>query len=125
VGAGFASTLFAVALLASGQNSSITGTLGRAGGDGRLYPYEAEAVGAADGHAHAGDHPDDYCGGILRLTRNGKACLLLSQVILSLQLSFAVVPLVKLTGDRKRMGEFANGWLLKGTAWFVAVLIAG
>jgi manganese transport protein len=46
-------------------------------------------------------------------------------VILSLQLSFAVVPLVILTGNRKRMGEFVNAPWLKALSWFVAVLIAG
>jgi manganese transport protein len=51
--------------------------------------------------------------------------LILSQVILSLQLSFAVVPLVMFTGSRKHMGEFVNGRLLQGLAWFTAVLIAG
>jgi manganese transport protein len=51
--------------------------------------------------------------------------LLISQVILSLQLSFAVVPLVMFTGNRKKMGEFANGRKLQALAWFVAVLIAG
>jgi manganese transport protein len=51
--------------------------------------------------------------------------LILSQVILSLQLSFAVVPLVVFTGSRKRMGEFVNGRWLQGLAWVVAVLIAG
>jgi manganese transport protein len=51
--------------------------------------------------------------------------LILSQVILSLQLSFAVVPLVKFTNDRKKMGEFANPLWLSITAWFIAVIIMG
>ena len=51
--------------------------------------------------------------------------LILSQVILSLQLSFAVVPLVMFTGDRKKMGEFVNGRWLQALAWSTAVLIAG
>jgi manganese transport protein len=51
--------------------------------------------------------------------------LILSQVILSLQLSFAVVPLVLFTGSRKLMGEFVNGRALQALAWLVAVLIAG
>jgi manganese transport protein len=49
----------------------------------------------------------------------------LSQVILSLQLSFAVVPLVMFTGDRAKMGEFVNARWLKTLAWTTAVLIAG
>jgi len=51
--------------------------------------------------------------------------LLLSQVILSLQLSFAVVPLVIFTGNRKRMGEFTNAPWLKALSWTTAALIAG
>ncbi len=50
--------------------------------------------------------------------------LLLSQVILSLQLSFAVVPLVLITGNRKKMGEFVNAPWLKVLSWGCAVLIA-
>jgi len=46
-------------------------------------------------------------------------------VILSLQLSFAVVPLVLFTGSRKKMGEFVNGRGLQALAWFAAALIAG
>jgi manganese transport protein len=51
--------------------------------------------------------------------------LILSQVILSLQLSFAVVPLVLFTGSRKKMGEFVNGRALQVVAWSTAVVIAG
>ncbi len=51
--------------------------------------------------------------------------LILSQVILSLQLSFAVVPLVMFTGDRKKMGEFVNGRWLQALAWVTAAVIAG
>jgi manganese transport protein len=57
--------------------------------------------------------------------RGTEKLLLLSQVILSLQLSFAVIPLVLFTGSRKKMGEFANVYWLQGLAWFVAALIAG
>ena len=98
VGATFASTLFAVALLASGQNSSITGTLA-------IIP--TIIVVAVTGEQ-----------GTERL-------LILSQVILSLQLSFAVVPLVMFTSNRKMMGEFVNAGWLKALAWTTAVLIAG
>jgi manganese transport protein len=51
--------------------------------------------------------------------------LLFSQVILSLQLSFAVVPLVLFTGNRKIMGEFVNARWLQGLSWLAAFLIAG
>ncbi len=57
--------------------------------------------------------------------RGTEKLLLLSQVILSLQLSFAVVPLVIFTGSRKTMGEFENGRWLQGLSWFTAALIAG
>jgi manganese transport protein len=50
--------------------------------------------------------------------------LILSQVVLSLQLSFAVIPLVRFTSDRFKMGEFANPWWLAALAWVVAVVIA-
>ncbi len=124
VGAGFASTLFAVALLASGQNSSITGTLaGQVVMEGfihmRLKPWARRMVTRTLAIiptiivvALYGSHGTEKL-------------LILSQVILSFQLSFAVVPLVKFTCDRKRMGEFTNGPLLKFTSWFVAALIAG
>ena len=124
VGAGFASTLFAVALLASGQNSSITGTLaGQVVMEGfihmKLKPWARRMVTRTLAIiptiivvALYGSHGTEKL-------------LILSQVILSFQLSFAVVPLVKFTCDRKRMGEFTNGPLLKFTSWFVAALIAG
>jgi manganese transport protein len=50
--------------------------------------------------------------------------LVLSQVILSMQLSFAVFPLVMFTGDRRKMGEFVNATWVKGLAWTVAAFIA-
>jgi len=51
--------------------------------------------------------------------------LILSQVVLSMQLSFAVFPLVAFTSDRRRMGEFVNAAWLKWLSWAVAFLIAG
>jgi manganese transport protein len=57
--------------------------------------------------------------------RGTEKLLLWSQVILSLQLSFAVIPLVIFTGSRKTMGEFVNGRWLQGLSWLVAALIAG
>lgn len=123
VGAAGASTLFAVALLASGQNSSITGTLaGQVVMEGflhiRLKPWLRRLVTRSMAIiptiivvAVAGE-------------RGTEKLLILSQVILSFQLSFAVVPLVLFTGDRKRMGEFVNGRWLQALAWTAAVLIA-
>ena len=49
--------------------------------------------------------------------------LILSQVILSVQLSFAVVPLVTFTSDKKKMGVFVNGPVLKTAAWIISIII--
>ena len=119
-----ASTLFAVALLASGQNSSITGTLaGQVVMEGfihlkvtpwlrRLITRSIAIVPTIIVVAFTGE-------------QGTEKLLILSQVILSLQLSFAVVPLVLFTGNRKLMGEFVNPRWLQALAWIVAVLIAG
>jgi manganese transport protein len=124
VGAAGASTLFAIALLASGQNSSITGTLaGQVVMEGfihikvapwlrRLITRSLAIIPTIIVVAVTGE-------------RGTEKLLLLSQVILSLQLSFAVVPLVIFTGSRKKMGEFVNSRWLQGLSWFTAALIAG
>jgi manganese transport protein len=124
VGAAGASTLFAVALLASGQNSSITGTLaGQVVMEGfvhlKVAPWLRRLI--------------TRCIAIvptiivvaLRGEHGTETLLLLSQVILSLQLSFAVIPLVIFTGDKRKMGEFVNAPWLKTLAWSTASLIAG
>ena len=49
--------------------------------------------------------------------------LILSQVVLSFQLSFAVIPLIIFTSDKEKMGEFANAWWMKILAWTVAAII--
>ncbi|MGA2886639.1 MAG: Nramp family divalent metal transporter [Terracidiphilus sp.] len=124
VGAAGASTLFAIALLASGQNSSITGTLaGQVVMEGfihlkvspwlrRLITRSLAIIPTIIVVAVTGE-------------QGTEKLLILSQVILSMQLSFAVVPLVLFTGNRKIMGEFVNARWLQGLSWFVAVLIAG
>jgi manganese transport protein len=124
VGAAGASTLFAVALLASGQNSSITGTLaGQIVMEGFIHLKVSPWLRRLITRTLA------IIPTILVVAINGEQgtekLLILSQVILSLQLSFAVVPLVLFTGSRKRMGEFVNGRALQGLAWAAAVLIAG
>jgi manganese transport protein len=123
VGAASASTLFAVALLASGQNSSITGTLaGQVVMEGfihlsvppwlrRMITRSLAIVPTVIVVLVAGE-------------QGTEKLLILSQVILSFQLSFAVVPLVLFTGNRKLMGKFVNARWLQGLAWFTAVLIA-
>jgi manganese transport protein len=124
VGASAASTLFAVALLASGQNSSITGTLaGQVVMEGfihiKLQPWLRRMITRS-----VAIIPTII---VVWFTgeRGTEKLLLLSQVILSLQLSFAVVPLVIFTGSRAIMGEFVNSRLLQALSWIVAVLIAG
>jgi manganese transport protein len=124
VGAAGASTLFAIALLASGQNSSITGTLaGQVVMEGFIHIKVAPWLRRLITRSLA-IIPTII---VVAITgeRGTEKLLLLSQVILSLQLSFAVVPLVLFTGSRKIMGEFVNGRLLQGLSWLVAVLIAG
>lgn len=119
-----ASALFAIALLASGQNSSITGTLaGQVVMEGfihiRLSPWlrrlltrSLAIVPTIIVVAVAGE-------------QGTEKLLILSQVILSFQLSFAVIPLVLFTSDRTRMGQFVNARWLQALAWVTAVLIAG
>jgi manganese transport protein len=123
VGAAGASTIFAVALLASGQNSSITGTLaGQVVMEGfihiRLSPWLRRLLTRS-----LAIIPTIV---VVAITgeRGTEKLLLLSQVILSLQLSFAVFPLVRFTGSRARMGQFANGRALQALAWTAAFLIA-
>ncbi|HEU4631619.1 MAG TPA: Nramp family divalent metal transporter [Gemmatimonadaceae bacterium] len=122
LGAG-ASAAFALALLASGQNSTLTGTLaGQIVMEGflniRLRPWLRRLITRAIAIVPAAVTAILY-------GESGTARLLvLSQVILSLQLSFAVIPLVMFTSDRAKMGEFVNGRWLRTLAWVVAVFIA-
>jgi manganese transport protein len=124
VGAAGASTLFAIALLASGQNSSITGTLaGQVVMEGFIHLKVAPWLRRLITRSLA-IIPTII---VVAITgeRGTEKLLLLSQVILSLQLSFAVIPLVIFTGSRKKMGEFVNAPWLQALAWLVAALIAG
>jgi manganese transport protein len=124
LGTTLASTLFAVALLASGQNSTITGTLaGQIVMEGfldlRLPPWLRRLITRLIAILPA------VIVTALYGERGVGSLLILSQVILSLQLSFAVVPLVQFTGERRKMGPFANGPALRAAAWGVAVVIMG
>ncbi len=107
LGVGIASTLFAVALLASGQNSTVTATLaGQIVMEGflsiRLPPWLRRLVTRALAIIPAVTVAIIYGeAGTARL-------LVLSQVVLSMQLPFAVIPLVMFTSDKAKMGEFAN-----------------
>jgi manganese transport protein len=118
-----ASTVFALALLASGQNSTLTGTLaGQIVMEGfldlRLRPWVRRSITRAIAIVPA------VIVSVLYGERGTNSLLIFSQVILSLQLSFAVFPLVQFTSDRAKMGEFVNPGWLKALAYFVAMLIA-
>ena len=123
LGVGVASTVFALALLASGQNSTLTGTLaGQIVMEGflniRMRPWLRRLLTRAIAIVPAAITAILYGeSGTARL-------LILSQVVLSLQLSFAVFPLVMFTSDRVKMGEFANPAWLKFLAYLVAAVIA-
>jgi manganese transport protein len=122
LGAGIASTLFAVALLASGQNSTITATLaGQIVMEGfldiRLPAWLRRLVTRLLAIVPA------VIVAILYGTSGTAKLLVLSQVILSLQLPFAVVPLVRFTSDKAKMGAFANPLWLKLSAWAISALI--
>jgi len=122
LGIPFASVLFALALLCSGQNSTLTGTLaGQIVMEGflniRLAPWLRRLVTRLVAIVPA----------IIAVAFYGTSgtakLLIFSQVILSLQLSFAVVPLVQFTSDRTKMGEFANPRWVKVLAWLVTGII--
>lgn len=124
LGTGAASILFAVALLASGQNSTLTGTLaGQIVMEGflniRLTPWLRRLITRMIAIVPA----------VIVIGIYGESgatdLLILSQVILSLQLSFAVIPLVTFTSDRKKMGELVTPKWMIALSWFVAILIAG
>ena len=122
LGAG-ASAVFALALLASGQNSTLTGTLaGQIVMEGfldiRMRPWVRRLVTRAIAIVPA------VITAILFGESGTARLLVLSQVILSLQLSFAVIPLVQFTSDRDKMGEFANPRWQAALAWTVAAVIA-
>lgn len=117
-----ASTLFAIALLAAGQNSTLTGTMaGQIVMEGflqltmkpwmrRLLTRSLALVPTLIVVWLMGD-------------RGMNQLLLASQVVLSMQLSFAVIPLVTFTNDSKKMREFVNSPIMKTAAWSVAIII--
>ena len=122
MGVGAASLLFALALLASGQNSTLTGTLaGQVVMEGftdlRMPIWARRALSRGLAIVPAA------CVAAIYGNAGTARLLILSQVILTLQLPFAIVPLIRLTSSRKLMGEFANGRLLQWSAWIIAALI--
>ena len=122
LGTAVASTLFAVALLASGQSSTITGTLaGQVVMEGfmqwRLAPWIRRLVTRT-----LAILPAIVIIG-LRGDSSVNDLLVLSQVVLALQLPFAMFPLLHFTSSRKRMGKWKNGWFLLIAGWGSAILI--
>jgi len=122
LGAGAASAVFAIALLASGQNSTLTGTLaGQIVMEGflnlHLKPWVRRLITRGIAVVPA------FIVTLLYGEKGTSELLVLSQVILSLQLSFAVVPLVLFTGDRAKMGVFANRTWVQLIAWAVSGII--
>jgi manganese transport protein len=136
-GVNLASVLFAVALIASGQSSTLTGTLaGQVVMEGfvhlRLRPWVRRLVtrsaailpallvlSLASTSTGADRQETDTALVDQRLLQ----LLVLSQVLLSFQLPFAIIPLVQLTSDRRRMGPFASGPVLQGLAWSCAAAV--
>jgi manganese transport protein len=123
LGTSAAGVLFAVALLCSGQNATLTGTLaGQIVMEGfmniRLRPWLRRLITRLIAIIPA----------VIVVALYGEqgtgALLILSQVILSLQLPFAVFPLVRFTTDRHKMGEFTAPFWVGVLAWGVAVIIA-
>ena len=124
LGKSIAPIAFAVGLLAAGQSSTITGTLaGQIVMEGyldvRIRPWLRRmitriiaVIPAAFTILYFGEHATG-------------ALLVLSQVVLSLQLPFAMIPLIHFVADKRKMGAFAIGPWLKGGAWTVAVVIVG
>ncbi|HZU27080.1 MAG TPA: Nramp family divalent metal transporter [Bryobacteraceae bacterium] len=124
MGSAVASVVFAIALLCSGQSSTLTGTMaGQVVMEGflnfrmrpwlrRLVTRMMAVIPAALTIVWAGDS------GTYQL-------LILSQIILNLQLPFAVIPLIHFTSDKRRMGAFANGGWVRAAAWTCAALILG
>jgi manganese transport protein len=122
LGTGAASVLFAVALLASGQNSTLTGTLaGQIVMEGflnfRIAPWLRRVLTRGLAIIPA----------VVVIAIFGEKettqLLIVSQVVLSMQLGFAVWPLLRFTGEKKKMGEFANSLLIKLLGWTTALII--
>ena len=122
LGASLASTVFACALLASGQNSTLTGTLaGQIVMEGfleiRLKPWLRRLITRSIAIL-----PAALVIGIMGESKV-TALLIFSQVILSFQLPFAVIPLIQFTSSRKQMGALVNSRITTGIAWVVAIAI--
>ncbi|WP_185872475.1 Nramp family divalent metal transporter [Blattabacterium cuenoti] len=113
---------FALALLASGQNSTLTGTLaGQIVMEGfislKFKPWIRRLITRLIAIVPA------MIAAIVYGEKGTSELLIISQIILSIQLSFAIIPLVCFTGDYKKMGPFVNGPIIKISAWFITIII--
>ncbi len=124
LGAALATPLFAIALLASGQNSTLTGTMaGQIILEGFTH-FEIPAWLRRLISRLLAIIPTLIVVGLYGMEGTGKL-LVFSQVILSIQLSFAVFPLIHFTSDRSKMGVFTNGLMTKMIGWTLATIILG
>lgn len=123
LGLAIAPTLFGVALLCCGINSTVTATLvSQIVMEGFLKMRLAPGCAASSPAPSPSSPP---CGVTIFYGDSGTAeLLILTQVVLSLQLSFAVFPLVMFTADRTKMGELRSPLWLSSFAWLIAVVIA-
>ena len=124
LGTGMAGVMFAVALLCSGQSSTLTGTMaGQIVMEGflnfRMRPWLRRLITRTIAIVPAA--LTIYIAG----EQSTFGLLLLSQVVLSMQLPFAIVPLIHFTSDRARMGSFANPGWVRALAWITAAIIIG
>ncbi|MEK6755379.1 MAG: Nramp family divalent metal transporter, partial [Bacteroidota bacterium] len=124
LGTALAGALFGIALVAAGQSSTLTGTLaGQIVMEGflrlRIQPFLRRLITRLIAIVPA----------VTVISMKGEQgsydLLILSQVVLSLQLPFAVIPLIRFTSDKSLMGSFANRWWVKILAWVAAAVIIG
>ena len=124
MGFALASKLFGIALLCSGQSSTLTGTMaGQIVMEGflniRIQPWLRRLVTRAIAIVPAA--------AVIWVmgSRGTFQLLLLSQVVLNLQLPFAIIPLIQFTSDPERMGGFASGWKIRLAGWVTAAIVVG
>jgi manganese transport protein len=122
LGTTLASTLFSVALISSGQSSTLTGTLaGQIVMEGfirlKVNPAARRLITRLIAIVPA------ICVIAIQGEEGTYGLLILSQVILSLQLPFAVIPLVRFTSDREKMGVFASKWWAQALGWLFAFIV--
>jgi manganese transport protein len=123
MGTSAAVVVFAVALLASGQSSTITGTMaGQVVMEGfmhwRLRPWLRRLITRL-----AAIVPAVIVIGVRGDKESVNDLLVLSQFVLGIQLPFAMIPLLQFTSSRRRMGKYANGWFLLTAGWACCALI--